>query len=58
MVFAPKANADLGFISDGLKEALLQLSPIDRALVFSRVIESISFGNNCLQYKWPGRRWL
>ena len=39
MVFAPKANADLGFISDGLKEALLQLSPTDRGLVFSRVID-------------------
>ncbi len=30
---------DLSFISDDLKEALLTLTPEERALVFSRVID-------------------
>jgi RNA polymerase sigma-70 factor (ECF subfamily) len=42
-VFAPKANTDLNLMSDDLKEALLQLSPTDRALVFSRVIEEKNY---------------
>ncbi len=36
-------NKDLSFISDDLKEALLTLTPEERALVFNRVIDEKSY---------------
>lgn len=45
LVFMPKTNNDLRFISDDLKVALLTLSPEERALVFSRVIDEKSYAD-------------
>lgn len=45
LFFMQKTNIDSRFISDDLKEALLILSPKERALVFSRVIDEKSYAD-------------
>ena len=45
MHFMHQINVDSKFISDDLKVALLALSPAERALVFSRVIDEKSYAD-------------
>ncbi|HOJ10574.1 MAG TPA: RNA polymerase sigma factor [Clostridiales bacterium] len=45
LFFVQQTNTDSKFISDDLKEALMTLSPAERALVFSRVIDEKSYAD-------------
>lgn len=52
LFFMPQAKTkDDGFIKEDLKKALLTLSPLERALVFSRVIDEKSYSELETVYK-------